>query len=77
MSLNGGYVYGLPFAARSKFWSDTSLWQDFYLQPTFEKMCAFAFFTNENLRSYGCNGANFTAAVNCTNPHAIECSFTN
>ena len=42
--------------------------KNFYFRLTIEKMYAFAVFTEKYLRSYNCNGTNFTAAVNCTSP---------
>ena len=42
--------------------------KNFYFRLTIEKMYAFAVFTKKYLRSYNCNGTNFTAAVNCTSP---------
>ena len=41
---------------------------NFYLQLTIGKMCAFEVFTKKYLRQYSCNGSNFTAKINCTNP---------
>ena len=58
-------VYGLRLGPNFEVWPAGD--KHFYLRLIFEKMIAFAFFTENNLWPYGCSGTNFTATGNCTN----------
>ena len=61
-------VYGFRVAANPKFRGAASGWLEFLLQLTVEKMRAFQVFRKKYLQRYGCNGDNFTAPINFTNP---------
>ena len=59
-------VYGLRLVANLAMGpvADKKL----YFWLTVAKMHAFVVFTKKYVRSYGCNGTNFTATINFTSP---------